>query len=64
MEEVYKLEFASSEKLTPEAAEAESIANEDLSRVYGDKLDAETLIYLLQRCQQISPLRLVGSQHN
>lgn len=55
MEEVYKLaNLTAPEKLTPEAAEAESIANEDLNRVYGDKLDAETLIYLLQRCQQVS----------
>ena len=55
MEQVYQLSnLTAPENLHPEPAEAESVANEDLNRVYGDKLDPETLIYLLQRCQQVA----------
>ena len=55
MDQVYQLSnLTAPENLHPEPADAESIANEDLNRVYGDKLDAETLIYLLQRCQQVA----------
>ena len=55
MDQVYQLSnLTAPENLHPEPADAEAIANEDLNRVHGDKLDAETLIYLLQRCQQVS----------
>ena len=40
--------------IQPENGEVELIANEDLNRVDGSKLDAESLIYLLQRSQQVS----------
>lgn len=55
MADVYRLaNLTQPEDLHPDASEAESIANEDLNRVQGDKLDTETLTYLLQRCQQVS----------
>lgn len=55
MDEVYRLaNLAAPEDLHPNPTEAESLANEDLNRVHGDKLDSETLIYLLQRCQQVA----------
>lgn len=40
--------------LHPESSEVETIANEDLNRVDGSKLDVESVIYLLQRSQQVS----------
>ncbi|MDA8697457.1 protein-disulfide isomerase [Rubripirellula sp.] len=55
MSEVYRLaNLTAPAELHPTSDEAELIANEDLNRVHGDKLDAETLIYLLQRCQQVA----------
>ena len=50
-------ELAKLEKLpplTPNSAEVETIANEDLHRVDPAGLDADALIYLLQRSQQVS----------
>jgi tetratricopeptide (TPR) repeat protein len=40
--------------LKPSQGEMESIANEDLNRVDASELDAESLIFLLQRAQQVS----------
>ncbi len=55
MREVYELaNLSAPTDLHPESSEAEAIANEDLNRVHGDKLDTETLIYLLQRSQQVA----------
>lgn len=55
MKDVYRLaNLEAPEDLHPEPADAELIANQDLNRVYGDKLDSETVIYLLQRCQQVA----------
>ena len=40
--------------IQPGKDEIESLANEDLNRVDASELDAESLIYLLQRAQQVS----------
>ncbi len=40
--------------IKPLGDQVESIANEDLNRVDASELDAESLIYLLQRAQQVS----------
>jgi hypothetical protein len=40
--------------IKPGRDEIESLANEDLNRVDASELDAESLIYLLQRAQQVS----------
>ena len=40
--------------LKPSSADIETLANEDLNRVDCSDLDAESLIYLLQRAQQVS----------
>ncbi len=40
--------------LKPSSSEVESIANEDLHRLDPSDLDADALIYLLQRAQQVS----------
>lgn len=51
--------------LKPEAGEVEAISNEDLNRIDSTDLDAESLIYLLQRSQQVSAtplLRRVAKQ--
>ena len=51
--------------IKPEAGEVESISNEDLNRIDSSDLDAESLIYLLQRSQQVSAtpmLRRVAKQ--
>jgi len=40
--------------LKPVPGEVESLANEDLNRIDCSDLDAESLIYLLQRAQQVS----------
>jgi tetratricopeptide (TPR) repeat protein len=55
IDEVYKLaKLTSPPTLSPTSAEAEELANEDLSRVDPAELDVESLIYLLQRSQQVS----------
>ncbi len=40
--------------IQPSSSEVESLANEDLNRVDPTNLDSESLIYLLQRSQQVS----------
>ena len=40
--------------LKPAAGDIETLANEDLNRIDCSELDAESLIYLLQRAQQVS----------
>ncbi len=51
--------------ITPNAEQIETLGNEDLNRVDASGLDAESLLYLLQRSQQISAtpaLRRFASQ--
>jgi tetratricopeptide (TPR) repeat protein len=53
-------ELAKLEKLPPlkpSSSEVESVANEDLYRLDPTELDADSLIYLLQRSQQVSATR-------
>ena len=55
LEEVYSLaKLEPLPMIHPDNGDVESIANEDLNRVDGSKLDPESLIYLLQRSQQVS----------
>ena len=55
LEQVYALaKLEPLPMIHPENSDVESIANDDLNRVDGSKLDAESLIYLLQRSQQVS----------
>ncbi len=55
IDEVYKLaKIDAPAKLTPSDEEIEKLANEDLNRVDPSKLNVESLIYLLQRSQQVS----------
>lgn len=55
LNEVYKLaKLTQQEPLKPSAEEMETLANEDLNRVDPSGLDAESLVYLLQRSQQVS----------
>ena len=53
--EVYKLaKLQPRPMFKPNKDEIESLANEDLNRVDASELDAESLIYLLQRSQQVA----------
>ncbi|MGI9472572.1 MAG: tetratricopeptide repeat protein [Rubripirellula sp.] len=66
LDEVYKIaKLEPLPMLKPEAGEVESIGNEDLNRIDSTDLDTESLIYLLQRSQQVSAtpaLRRVAKQ--
>lgn len=55
LEEVYRLAgLTPLDALNVSGDEAETVSNEDLGRIAVDGLDTETLIYLLQRSQQVS----------
>ena len=55
IDEVYKLaKIDAPAKLQPKDEEIEKLANEDLNRVDPSNLNVESLIYLLQRSQQVS----------
>ena len=55
LRDVYKMaKITEQDSLAPTTEEVESLANEDLNRVDASKLDAESLVYLLQRTQQVS----------
>jgi len=55
IEEAYRIAKLEPEPmLKPEAGDIETLANEDLNRIDCSDLDAESLIYLLQRAQQVS----------
>ena len=55
LDEVYKLaRIAPLPAIKPNKEDIESLANEDLNRVDASDLDAESLIYLLQRSQQVA----------
>ncbi|QDT09296.1 tetratricopeptide repeat protein [Planctomycetes bacterium K23_9] len=55
IEEVYRLaKIEAPAAIEPTDDEIEKIANEDLNRVNPSKLNAESLIYLLQRSQQVA----------
>jgi hypothetical protein len=55
IDEAYKLaKLEPLPAIHPERDQIESLANEDLNRVDVSQLDAESLVYLLQRAQQVS----------